>query len=74
MLQKALLGFVLVTVVSGGEVILDHLAVEGTKQIRRYGVGPFQSATANCVFRGQSRRRIRLRGDRNLGEDHPANV
>ena len=74
MLPKPRLGFVLVGGVSEAEVILDRLGVEGTKQIRPYAVGPFQSASAHFIFCGQSHRGSHLRGDRNIGEDHPAHV
>src|SRR5258706_1799960 len=56
------------------EVTPDCLALAGTKQVRSNAVGPLGSVTAHFSFCGQGRRGDRLRRDRNLGEDNPANV
>src|SRR5258706_1981598 len=50
------------------------LALARTEQVRPDAVGPFGSVAAYFDFCGQGRRRDRLRRDRNLGEDNPANV
>ena len=68
------LRFVLATVVSEAKVTFERLALEGTNQIRPNAVGPVGSLAAHFAFGGQGRRRDHLQGDRNLGEDHPANV
>jgi hypothetical protein len=60
--------------VSGAELTLDCLALEGTKQIRPDAIGPLGSVAAHFAFGEEGRRRCRLRRDRNLGEGHPANV
>ena len=52
----------------------DCLALAGTKQVRPDAVGPLGSVAAYFDFCGQGRRRDRIRRDRNLGEDDPANV
>jgi hypothetical protein len=50
------------------------LAFAGTEQVRSGAIGPVGSVGAHFVFRGQGRRRDRLRRDRDLGEDYPTNV
>ena len=56
------------------EVTLDNLAFEGTKQTRPDSVSPIGSVAAHLLFCGQGRRRNHVQRDRNLGEDHSANV
>ena len=73
-LPASRLRFVPAAVVSGTELTLACLALEGTKQIRSDAVGHFGSATAHFAFGEEGRRRRCLRRDRNLGEGHPANV
>ena len=60
--------------ISGTELTLAYLALEGTKQIRPDAIGPLGSFAAHFAFGGKGRRRCRLRRNRNLGEGHPANV
>jgi len=60
--------------VSGTELTLDSLALEGTKQIRPNAIGPLGSVATHFAFGGEGRRGCCLRRDRNLGEGHPANV
>ena len=68
------LRFVPAASVSGTELTLDCLAIEGAKQIRRDAIDPLESVTAHYTFGGEDRRRCRLRRGRNLGEGDPANV
>ena len=60
--------------VSRTGLTLDCLALEGAKQIRPDAIGPLGSVAAHFAIREEGRRRRCLRGDRNLGEGHPANV
>ena len=74
MLLLSRLRFVLASGVSKVEVTFDRLALEGTKQIRPHSIGTSGSVTADFAFGKQGRRRDCLRRNRNIGEDHPANV
>ena len=60
--------------VSGTELTLECVALEGAKQVRPDAIGPLGSFAAHFAFGEEGRRRCRLRRDRNLGEGHPANV
>ena len=79
MLPRLRLRFVLAPGVSAAEVTLDHLALEGTKQLRPDTIGLPRPVETHFVFRGHSRgrisrRQISLRRDGSLGGYHPANV
>ena len=60
--------------VSGAELTLECVALEGAKQIRPDAIGPLGSVAADFAFGEEGRRRCRLRRDRNPGESHSANV
>jgi len=55
-LPRSRLGFVVVTGTAEAEVMLGHLAFEGTKQIRPNAVMPFRSVAAHFVLCGQGYR------------------
>ena len=59
---------------SGTGLTLDFSALDGAQQIRPDAIGPLGSAAAHFAIGEEGRRRRRLRGDRNIGEGHPANV
>ena len=68
------LRFVPAASVSGTELTLDFLAIEGTEQIRSDAVGPLGSVAAHFTFGREDRGRCGLRRNRNLGEGPPTNV
>jgi len=60
--------------VSGTELTLECIALEGERQIRPDALGALGSVATHFAIGEEGRRRYRLRRDRNLGEGHPANV
>ena len=52
----------------------ERLALEGTKQDRQDTVGSSGEVEAHFTFRGNCRRRNRIRRNGPLGGDHPSNV
>jgi len=65
---------VLTISVSEAAVTPDCLAAAGTEQIRPDTGAPFGLVTTHFLFCKRGRKWNRLWRDRNLGEDHPANV
>ena len=55
-------------------LMLDCLALEGTKQIRPNAVDTLGSVAAHFAYGGEGCRGHRLRRDRNFGKGNPANV
>ena len=60
--------------VSGTELTLECVALEGAKQIRPDATGAPGPVAAHLAYGEEGRRRCGLRRDRNLGEGRPANV
>ena len=60
--------------ISGTELTLEYVALEGAKQIRPDATGALGPVAAHLAFGEEGRRRCGVRRDRNLGEGHPANV
>ena len=74
MLPRSHLRFVLAIGISEGEVTLESVAVEGTKQVRPDALRTLRSGAADSAFGRKGGRTNRLRRDRNFEGAHPSNV
>jgi hypothetical protein len=66
--------FVLIIGLSGSEVTLDNLAIEGTKSIRRYAVRVCPKVAGHFDVGEHSRGRSWLRGFESLREEYHTHV